>query len=148
MSKLAKGSKWAVGIIGLAGVIVFAAARIRAASSSHPNVVTFSVELGGSGIVAATGYQLEPVVDRNKVVYSLKVTRRLSADTSWVNALQSGAVYNPAVVRVYDSTFAQVNTYSIGNAVVVSVRHTGHAEEPFVTEEIALVGTSLSATAP
>ena len=87
--------------------------------------------------------------ERNhKVLYSLKITRRLTNDTSLVNAFQSGVVFNPAVVRVFDNTFSPLTTYTLANASVLSVRHTGATSDGFVTEEIALLATSLSVTTP
>jgi hypothetical protein len=76
----------------------------------------------------------------------LKVTRHLTNDTSWVVAQQTGILFNPAIVHVYDGSLQLLTTYSLANATVSAVRHIGLASDPFVTEEITLVSPSLSVT--
>jgi hypothetical protein len=118
------------------------------AAPADTQAVAFSVQLGGALVFNATSYQLETVERNNKVFYVLKVTRRVTGDASLVGALQIGTMFNPAVVRLYDSTAAQVATYSLPNAVVSGVQCTGAVSNGAMIEEIALSSASLVATAP
>jgi hypothetical protein len=130
-----------------AGVLLAALLALGGATARAAAVVTFRVELGGAAVPTAFAYELQPL-DQKKSLYSLKITRRLSTDTSWTNALQSGTVFNPAIVRTVDASFTVLNTYSLANAAVTSVRQFGLASESFVTEEITLVGSPLTVTTP
>ena len=112
------------------------------------DVRTFSVDFGPTGVPTALTYDLGTVERNNKMLYVLKVTRRLTTDTSWVVAQQTGIVFNPAVVRVYDASLQLLTTYSLANATVGAVRQFGLASDPFVTEEITLLSPSLSVTTP
>lgn len=132
-----------------AGSLVAVLLMLAGASARAAGVVTFKIELGGVLVAAAQSYQLETIVDKGgKIAYELKITRRLSTDTSWIDALQAGATFNPAVVRTLDGSFTVLNTYSLAKAVVTSVRHVGLASDPFITEEITLASPSLTVTAP
>ena len=114
------------------------------------DVRLFSVDFGPSGVPTALTYDLGTTFEpkTNKMLHVLKVTRHLTNDTSWVVASQSGIVFNPAIVRVYDASLQLIATYSLANATVSAVRQYGLASDPFVTEEITLLSPSLSVTTP
>ena len=145
MTKRIMPSKPAVTAIVLA--TVFMLAGVQPQAQGEP-VRTFSVEFGPTGVRTAMAYELGTVERNSKVLYVLKVTRRLTNDTSWVAALQTGMVFNPAILRMYDSSLQLISTYSLANATVSAVRQFGLAADPFVTEEITLLSPSLSVTTP
>jgi hypothetical protein len=147
VTRYVKQSTLTAGAVILAVLFSLAGAKMLAVGVDR-GVATFTIELGGTPISSASAYSLESVERNNKVLYSLKITRHLTHDTSLVSAFQSGIVFNPAVVRVYDGSLNLVNTYSLGNASISSVRHFGLSSDTFVTEEIAVLATSLSVTAP
>lgn len=145
MTTRSKPSRSAVTAIALAAVCMLAGMQPQAAEGQ---VRTFSVEFGPTGVRTAMTYELGTVERNNKVLYVLKVTRRLTNDTSWIAALQTGMVFNPTIVRLYDSSLRLLTTYSLANATVSSLRQVGLASDPFVTEEITLLSPSLSVTTP
>ena len=144
MTKRIRATRPAVTVMVLAAVFMLSV-QSRAFGT---DVRLFSVDFGPTGVPTALTYDLGTVERNNKMLYVLKVTRRLTTDTSWVVAQQTGIVFNPAVVRVYDASLQLLTTYSLANATVSAVRQFGLASDPFVTEEITLLSPSLSVTTP
>jgi len=149
MTTRRKLSQAAVTAIALAAVFMLTGVQPQAQPQTRDDQVrTFTVEFGPTGVRTAMTYDLGTVERNNKVLYVLKVTRHLTNDTSWIAALQAGMVFNPAIVRSYNSSLQLLTTYSLANATVSAVRQYGLSSDPFVTEEITLLSPSLSVTTP
>jgi hypothetical protein len=140
------GRRALVVVLALVGALSIAVGKAWAPGTTPTEGTTFVLALDGTTVGSARDFELTggPAAKAKGAEYRLRLTRGLTADTSLVDAFQSGQRFATATVQVFDAEGALLTTYTLANAAVVSFEHTGSAASPTLLEEAVMTSDSLS----
>jgi hypothetical protein len=119
-------------------VLAFGAVSLAAAP-----LFTFSIALGGEGLINATEYQLSTEAPKKFV---LRVKQVFVNDTDLPPAYTVGQKFDSATVDILNNSAAIVLTYSLTDLKIESVNYTSNASNNQLFQEIVLSAKSMLVT--